>query len=117
MKTFKRVAAQGDLMLIRIDSLPEGLVPFEPEGEHYVVAHSETGHNHVMLKERVTAHKEPGVEDRDLYKLFLNVEKTTYLEHQRSFDTHETIEVLPGNYMLLRQREYDFTEGYRKAMD
>jgi hypothetical protein len=117
MKTFTRMAAQGDSMLIRIDNFPENLERIEPnEHNQIVVAHSETGHHHVLLADRVIAYKPAGVKEVDLYEMFLSVEAPTELNHLRAFDTHETLLVPPGKYTVRRQREY-IPEGFRKAQD
>jgi len=116
MKTFTKMAAQGDFIIIRIDDIPADVEKLEAENGQYVIAHSETGHNHVMTMERVQAFKPKNVEDRDLYELFLSVEQPTEINHLRSFDTHETLLVPPGNYQVRRQREY-VPEGYRRAAD
>jgi hypothetical protein len=116
MKTFNKMAAQGDFLIIRIDEIPANVEDFKAEGNHYVIAHSETGHNHVMERTNVTAYKPKGVAERDLYQLFLNVSAPTEINHLRSFDTHETILVPAGKYMVRRQREYT-PEGYRRAAD
>jgi len=49
MKEFNKTASQGDLMLKRINKLPEGLTAKKPgkDGLH-IVAHSETGHHHTI---------------------------------------------------------------------
>jgi hypothetical protein len=116
MKTFERIAAQGDFIIMKISELPETLVPMQPRGSHYVIAHSETGHDHVMLMDRVKAYTKPDIQDKDLYELFLSVEAPAEIEHMRSFDTHETLLVPPGNYIVKRQREY-VPEGFRRAAD
>jgi hypothetical protein len=116
MKTFTKMAAQGDFIIIRIDDIPANVEKLEAENGQYVIAHSETGHNHVMTMERVQAFKPKNVEDRDLYELFLSVEQPTEINHLRSFDTHETLLVPPGSYQVRRQREY-VPEGYRRAAD
>ena len=114
MKTFEKMAAQGDLMITKIDALPTGVVPIEPEGANFVLAHSETGHNHVMERTNVKA---LGVtDDEKLFKMFIEVTAPTPIEHLRSFDTHEPIMVPPGIYRINRQREYT-PEGYRRAAD
>ena len=120
MKTMKNFAAQGDFVIMRINEFPKNIVPVAAENGHVVVAHSETGHNHVMLAERVEAY-EPKVEKTDtqnidLYKMFLLVKEDTKIDHLRSHDTHESIMVPPGKYMIRRQREYTL-EGFRKAAD
>lgn len=48
--TFINQAAQGDMLLTRIDAIPEGAIRVEPINGFYVLAHSETGHNHVTLE-------------------------------------------------------------------
>jgi hypothetical protein len=116
MKTFTKMAAQGDFLIMRINDIPTNVEMLEAEGDKIVVAHSETGHNHVMERTHVTAYKETGTKEADLYKLFLNVEQPTEINHLRSFDTHETLLVPPGKYEIRRQREY-VPEGFRRAQD
>jgi len=53
MKSFNNSAAQGDCLLRRIKKLPEGIKLVEAQNGQYVVAHSETGHNH-CIKEPVS---------------------------------------------------------------
>jgi hypothetical protein len=116
MRTFTKIAAQGDFLIFRIDSIPTNVEPVTPENGVYVIAHSETGHNHVMEAERVTAYKPAGVKEVDLYQMFFSVEAPTEINHLRSFDTHEALLVPPGNYEVRRQREYT-PEGFRRAAD
>jgi hypothetical protein len=117
MRTFTKMAAQGDFLIIRIDNIPSNVVPFSPEKDNtYVVAHSETGHNHVMVADRVQGFKSPVTNDAELYQLFFSVEAPTEINHLRSYDTHDTLLVPPGNYMVRRQREY-VAEGFRRAQD
>lgn len=116
MKTFKTMAAQGDFIIMRIDEIPADVVPYDAEEGKYVVAHSETGHNHVMVMDHVTAYKPKDVDNSNLFELFLSVKEDTLIEHLRSFDTHEALKVTPGNYVVKRQREY-VAEGFRKAAD
>lgn len=116
MKTFTKIAAQGDFLIIRVDTIPQGLVPIEPVNGRHTVAHSETGHDHVMVADRVSAFRDPKVAEVDLYEMFLSVEAPTEINHLRSFDTHEALLVPPGDYMVRRQREY-VAQGFRKAAD
>ena len=128
MKTFERMAAQGDFIIMRISEIPAGVKPMEAENGKIIVAHSETGHNHVMEAERVQAFvpvvfKDDGTEaveevnsGQDIYELFLQVDAPTPIEHLRSFHTHDSIMVNPGLYRIRRQREYT-PEGWRRAAD
>lgn len=119
MRTFTKMAAQGDFIIRRIADFPKNLEIIPTENGKIVVAHSETGHNHVAVLERpesVTAYKVAGTKDVDLYKLFLLVQDPTPIEHLRPHDTHETLLVSPGKYEIRRQREY-VAEGFRRAQD
>ena len=117
MKTFDRVAAQGDFSIIRIDDIPSDVEAYEPnEKGQYVVAHSETGHDHTMVMDRVRAFRPKETRDEDLYRLFFEVEAPADIIHNRSHDTHETLRVNPGKYEVRRQREYT-PEGFRRAAD
>lgn len=117
MQSCKIVAAQGDLYIRRIDKLPEGSVPVPAiEGRH-ILAHSETGHHHVMLAERVNVSRLP-TDDGKLLRLFFEVApgEPVALKHLRPFDTHEPIMFSPGVYEARRQREYT-PEGFRAVAD
>ncbi len=112
MKTFERQAAQGDLLITKIDAIPDGLQKVVAEGGHYVVAHSETGHNHVIQQEGVDVFSAAN----DPFVLYLVVDTVSEITHLRGFDTHEALRVNPGIYRINRQREY-IPEGFRKAAD
>lgn len=112
MKTFINRAAQGDVYITRIDALPPGLEAVAPVDGHVVVAHSETGHNHVMDARTVEMYRLP----EEIYECFLVVREPTALEHLRSFDTHEALLHEPGVYHVRRQREH-VPEGWRRAAD
>lgn len=116
MKTFTNMAAQGDFIIMRVESIPDGLVPVAPRGNQIVIAHSETGHDHVMLMDHVQAFQDPKTSEADLYEMFLAVEAPTEINHLRLFNTHESILVPEGKYMIRRQREY-VPEGFRRAAD
>jgi len=112
MKTFKTIAAQGDAMLKRIDKLPSGLTKAKSKDGKFIVAHSETGHNHTVLERSAQLL----IDQTNEFIAYLQVEEDTELTHERSFDTHESLLLTPGIYEIRRQREYT-PEGYRKAQD
>jgi gentisate 1,2-dioxygenase len=117
MKTFINQCAQGDLYIRRIDAIPANVKPMTAEQGNFIVAHSETGHHHVIAER-------PGVQvftTDDPMVSYLQVidatEKTeALLEHLRGYDTHETIAIPPGTFELRRQREYT-PEGWRRVED
>ena len=112
MKTFKTIAAQGDALLKRIDKLPEGLKAAKSENGKFIIAHSETGHNHTVLEKGA----QMLIDQTNEFIAYLEVSNDTELTHERSFDTHESLLLTPGIYEIRRQREYT-PEGYRRAQD
>lgn len=112
MKTFTgQYVAQGDLNIFAVDEIPPGLTEAEKRGDgRYTLAHSETGHCHVMPSEH--AH----VYDADEFVSYIDVKKKSNVVHLRNFDTHDTVALNPGKYRISRQREYT-AEGFRRAAD
>lgn len=123
--TFENQAAQGDCLITRVDSIPANAVRVDAVNGEHVVAHSETGHNHVVAEENVEFYNVP-VGDTDVDAAndgkfselvsYLRVKKPTALRHLRSFDTHAPIVIKEGDYRINRQREYT-PEGFRRAAD
>jgi len=112
MKAFDKFCAQGDIYIRRIEALPKNAVEVKPENGVVEVAHSETGHSHVMEAERVKMYTLPD----SIMDCLLVVEEPTPLEHLRPHDTHEPIMFSPGVYHVRRQREYT-PEGFRRVED
>lgn len=112
MKTIKNMAAQGDVMFIRVDIIPTDLDLAKEENGKFIVAHSETGHNHVIDSKNA----QMLIDRTNAFVAYVKISKPTEVEHQRSFDTHESIMLSPGNYEIRRQREY-MPQGFRKVAD
>lgn len=114
MKQFSKIAAQGDMMLIKIDALPVGMVPVTAIAGRFTLTHSESGHHHIVMER-------PDVrmfnDAMDLFRSFLVVENSpVILEHLRPTDTHEPLQINPGIYEVRRQREYS-PAGWQRAAD
>ena len=118
MKTFNKCAAQGDVMFMRVDSLPEGLKEINPDAKNgFVLAHSETGHDHVMEARpnvKLFATHDPLVSYLQIVEA--TEEAENFIEHLRGFDTHAPIAFKPGIYKVINQRE-SAPEGWRRAAD
>lgn len=115
MKTFQNMAAQGDMLIRRIDHLPEDLVDVPTEDGKHILTHSESGHHHVVMERPGVRH----LTGMDVLRSFLVVPEDTEVDllHERDTDTHETLRFGPGIYEILRQREADVTQGWRIAAD
>lgn len=116
IKTFDKQARQGDMLLTRIDALPDDVVNAKPDDDVYVCAHSETGHNHVMKTQGVQMF-EAANDPLIAYLVVDNdVEGGAQLTHMRDFKTHDPIWVKNGIYRINRQRQSS-PEGWVRAAD
>ncbi|MCG8614513.1 MAG: hypothetical protein MI864_28705 [Pseudomonadales bacterium] len=111
MKFIHPYSAQGDVNIFDCNDIPAGLekAPLHSDGRP-IVGHSETGHMHVVDGNSVTVYQQ------DDFVSYLDVKKEVDIIHLRSFDTHKTITLPPGQYRITRQREYT-PEGFRRAAD
>ncbi len=107
-----RPSFQGDLCIRRIAALPPGLTPMRAEGGVFILAHSETGHHHVVQERAARVF----IDQTNAFIAYLQALAPTELEHLRSFDTHEPLLLEPGVYEVRRQREH-VPEGWRRAAD
>ena len=117
MKTFINTAAQGDLLIRRVAAIPATAKPLKAEDGKFIVAHSETGHHHVIAERPCV---QVFTTDDHMVSYLRVIEATeqteALLEHLRGYDTHETIAIPPGTFELRRQREYT-PEGWRQVQD
>ncbi len=109
MKTVTKFGAQGDVVFILRKSLPKEAKPVE-YGEELVVAHSETGHHHVI--DRPDASVALFADETNLLVSYLRLKGRAVADvvHLRSYDTHESIRLDAGKadsvWEIRRQREY-----------
>jgi hypothetical protein len=107
----KEMAAQGDVMFVRVDELPKTALAQERKGV-VVVAHSETGHHHSVESPCAAYFTVPD----DPFTAYLTCSEPVDVVHHRSFDTHRTVRLDAGTWMIRRQREYT-PEGWRMVQD
>jgi hypothetical protein len=91
---------QGDVLIVPIAMLPAGLKPVEREHGRLVLAYGEvTGHAHAIRDKRAALFRDP-----KLAAIFMHVsgDEPVALDHQE----HDTIHIPPGDYQIIRQREY-----------
>ena len=103
---------QGDLMIRRIDALPRNIAPVEANRGKHILAHSETGHHHVVEANRA----EYFVDKMNAFIHFLKVSEEAAVTHERSYHTHAALTLPPGLYEVRQQREYT-PEGFRRVED
>ena len=95
-------ARQGDLLIVKVESIPEGV---KPKKDRVLAEGEATGHMHEL-------------DSGDVYELgdtlYFRVpeESTATLKHQE----HKEIAFGPGEYQVIRQREYE-PRGWRRVAD
>ena len=110
---------QGDVLLVRVDDDPEhfrerrrhSLHPIPRERGRLVLAHGEvTGHAHVVESEEASL-----VSEEQAQELFLLVHGTesVALVHEE----HEALDIPPGAYRVVRQREYHDPDEWNEDWD
>lgn len=118
MLRFQNVAAQGEIMIRRVERIPDGCSPFAMENGQFIIGHSETGHNHVLSSHEgatvMTLDRPP----EGMKVLYAVLENPTSLDHLRGHDTHESIMLEPGTYEFRIAREFDpYAELARLSAD
>lgn len=112
-------AYQGDIQIVSVEDLPEGLVPVERTDGVLVVAHSETGYHHTISDDGVALFDNPA--DPLTRYVVVPPRRSARLEHKRSYDTHRTLRMagrpnVMTVYKITRQREWA-PEGWRQVVD
>lgn len=111
-------AAQGDLLLRRLAALPPGLVEVVRPTTGHVLAHSETGHHHVV-EEPAVRFLHPADDTGPLAGIIGYLEvlaEHADVVHLRGWDTHEPLRLPRGVWEVRRQREHS-PEGWRRVED
>lgn len=91
---------QGDILLVKVESLPAQKKKIERENGRIILSHGEvTGHAHAI--------SHPGAQlwqsqIKNVGSIYLELSETTELEHEE----HGCITLEPGFYQVIRQREF-----------
>lgn len=92
---------QGDVLITAVEGLPPTALPVRPDEGRVVLAYGEvTGHAHAMSSSRVVMFRDDGGGRSYIQVLG---DRPTGLSHEE----HHTINVPPGTYEVVRQREYE----------
>jgi hypothetical protein len=102
---------QGDVLLVKVDRLPDGLKPAKRGERGYVLAEGETtGHAHVI---------DAPADDVDVFvdekgELFVRAKKAVTIKHEE----HKHQKIKRGVYKVGKVREIDpFSEEIRSVRD
>lgn len=103
---------QGEFVIWRIDAIPPSATVVSPVNGVHIIAHSETGHHHVIEARSADRF----IDEVNEFISYLNVASDDQIKHLRDFDTHEPLHLSKGIYQIKAQREY-IPEGFRRAID
>lgn len=99
---------QGDVLIVKVSSIPKGLKEIAREGGKIVLAHGEaTGHSHAI--DMPSAKFVINEQTRERY---LTLDKVGFLRHEE----HAEIKLPAGKYKVIQQVEYTGRD-YRAVVD
>lgn len=97
---------QGDVLIKKVDKLPEGLIKTHDKRGHVLAEGEATGHFHAIKEtEKATMYERDG-------KLYLNVIDECDVTHQE----HHKITLPKGDYEIDRVQEWDYFEQEARAV-
>lgn len=117
MNTINKTARQGDVVLVRIDKLPEGLIPTDRDRSgRIVLAHGErSGHGHAIREPNVCGFRlfdtqpDPTGVSGGVDYIEVGGSGPATLNHEYEsgqMAEHHPITLTPGVYKVALQREY-----------
>lgn len=106
----KLIVRHGEVILKEVDSLPKG-AKLENEDTKIVVAHSETGHHHILeVKDKVDISKIKVYSWNG--ETYLEVPQMAELWHQKSGkDVHRPHKIKPSTYKINIKKEFNYYKG------
>lgn len=105
-----KLVRHGEVILKAIDKIPKEAKLLD-ETNSYVVAHSETGHHHILATKEKT--------DMSKFRVY-TLQGETYLEvpalsellHEKTGkDAHKTHTITPNTYKIVIKKEFDYFAG------
>jgi hypothetical protein len=118
MKSFTKIAAQGEITIIRVTDTTGVGKPLALEHGKLIIGHSETGHHHSLEHTRGAMVTVLDRAPKGMKILHAILTEPNKLIHERGHDTHETIDLAAGEYEFRIAREFDhYEELARKSAD
>jgi hypothetical protein len=109
MKDNKTLLQHGEVLMVPVSRMPKGKINKVNE---QIIAHSETGHHHVVESETAF---DVVMDKLDMY-LLLN--RPAKLVHKKAVDKHKTLTVPKGIWKILHKSEYDpYAQRIQRVID
>lgn len=115
MKTI--IGAQGEITIIKIDALPQGMEtkPVDRIGKGWIISHSESGHHHLLTGGNVMERTDNM--PAGMSKLYALLDEPASLIQDAAVP-HGGYDLAPGIYEFRISREFDpFSEQARQVAD
>ena len=107
MKDIAKVIQHGEIILMPVNKEVKG-----ESHKTFIVAHSETGHHHVLESKKPFT-----ISDSDK-EFLIELFEPAKLVHKKTFDAHPTKTVQPGRYQVIHKLEYSPAEkALRRVTD
>lgn len=104
-----QIIRHGEVILKPIGKIPSKAKLVENK-ESLIVAHSETGHHHIL--ETKVKDKTLKLFKTDLGEMYLEVEDMAELWHQKTgSDIHTPHKIAPSAYKIVIKKEFDYFQG------
>lgn len=115
----KFTARQGDVLVERIDKLPDGLVKAKRDNlGRVVLARGEAhDHTHALRNRLVCGFRMAGSEDVDYIEVGGSGATLTHEYSSGAQADHDPVALAPGTYRVVRQREYVAPQIERRVVD
>lgn len=120
--TEQRQIRHGDVLLVPVDSVPASAVRVPPANGELVLAHSESGHHHVIALATPGAaelYQAEQLRDASTLTGYLRCELPVEISHNKAGPhAHQTLPVPAGTYEIRRAREWNpWTRRERRVAD
>lgn len=103
----------GEAIMKVVDNIPKDAILKETT-DSFIVAHSETGHNHVLRTQVKNAVKIYTTIDGEI---FVEVGDIAQLLHKKTGkDVHKTHQVNPGAYKIILKKEFNYYSGLMQSV-
>ena len=100
MRKFNKTAAQGEVNITLVDSLPEGLSSITTDDTHHIIGHSESGNHHVLERSAVDMY-DGGKTPAGMQILYALVKNPTEVKQLRDSSPHDTIGLNQGDIIRI----------------
>lgn len=109
-KTKPQIVRHGEVILKPVNELPKEAKLIETANS-YIVAHSETGHHHILATKEKT--------DLSKFKVFshngdtyIEVKEVSELLHEKTGkDVHKTHKIIPNIYKVIIKKSFNYYKG------